>query len=196
MHERFHYKTSEDLLRKALELGFALPFSDDVTPLLENVKLGESTIPNRLVVQPMEGYDSDNEGAPSELTERRYLRYSAGASGIIWFEAVSVNRDGRSNPRQLWINSKSSNKFAYLNEKMRKNTGIIGGTPFLVIQLTHSGRYSKPEGKPAPRVAAPNPLLDKINPVILTDDDLKRLQDHYVNAAKLASGAGFDAIDL
>lgn len=196
MHERFRYKTSEDLIRKALELGFVLPFSDDVTPLLENVKLGESTIPNRLVVQPMEGYDSDNEGAPSELTERRYLRYSAGASGVIWFEAVSVNHDGRSNPRQLWLNNKSSDKFAYLNEKIRKNSGINGGTPFLVIQLTHSGRYSKPEGKPAPRVAALNPLLDRTTPVVLSDDDLKRLQDQYVGAAKLASGAGFDAVDL
>ncbi|NMC39245.1 MAG: hypothetical protein GYA41_13065 [Bacteroidales bacterium] len=196
MHEKFRYKTSEDLIRKASELGFELPFSDDVTPLLESVKLGETTIPNRLVVQPMEGYDSDSEGAPTELTERRYLRYSAGASGVIWFEAVSVNHEGRSNPRQLWINSKSTDKFAYLTEKIRKYTGIKGGSPFLVIQLTHSGRYSKPDGKPAPRVAALNPLLDKTTPVVLTDDDLKRLQDHYVSAAKLASRAGFDAVDL
>ena len=144
----------------------------------------------------MEGYDSDSEGAPTELTERRYLRYSAGASGVIWFEAVSVNHEGRSNPRQLWINSKSTDKFAYLTEKIRKYTGIKGGSPFLVIQLTHSGRYSKPDGKPAPRVAALNPLLDKTTPVVLTDDDLKRLQDHYVSAAKLASRAGFDAVDL
>jgi 2,4-dienoyl-CoA reductase-like NADH-dependent reductase (Old Yellow Enzyme family) len=153
MHERFHYKTSEDLIRKASDMWYVLPFSNDVTPLLEKIKMGELTLPNRLVVQPMEGYDSDNEGAPSELTERRYLRYSAGASGVIWFEAVSVNYEGRSNPRQLWINRKSKDKFAFLNEKIRKHTGIVGGTPFLVMQLTHSGRDSRPEGKPEPRVA-------------------------------------------
>jgi len=33
-------------------------------------------------------------------------------------------------------------------------------------------------------------------PVILSDDDLKRIQDDYVSVARLASVAGFNAIDL
>ncbi len=196
MHERFHYRTKDELVRKASELGFTLPFSDDVSPLLESAKAGEFTIPNRIVVQPMEGYDSDNEGAPSELTERRYLRYSAGGSGTIWFEAVAVNHEGRSNPRQLWINRKSRDKFAFLNDRIRKNSGLENRDPFLVVQITHSGRYSKPDGKPAPRVAAPNPLLDRASPEILTDDDLRRIQDQYVSAAGLAREAGFNALDI
>ena len=177
MYERFRYKTRDDLIQKAKELGYSLPFSDDVSPLLTPASLEEFSILNRLVVQPMEGYDSDNEGSPSDLTKRRYLRFARGGSGIIWFEAVSVSSDGRSNPHQLWINKDNSGDYASLNEEVRNVSASMGFDPFLVIQLTHSGRYSKPEGKPEPRVAAPNHVLDRINPYILTDDDLKRIQD-------------------
>jgi len=196
MYERFRYKTRDDLIQKAKELGYSLPFSDDVSPLLTPASLEEFSILNRLVVQPMEGYDSDNEGSPSDLTKRRYLRFARGGSGIIWFEAVSVSSDGRSNPHQLWINKDNSGDYASLNEEVRNVSASMGFDPFLVIQLTHSGRYSKPEGKPEPRVAAPNHVLDRINPYILTDDDLKRIQDQYVVAARLAADSGFDAIDI
>ena len=45
-------------------------------------------------------------------------------------------------------------------------------------------------------VAALNQTLDKGVPYFLTDDDLKRIQDQYVAAAKLAADSGFDTIDI
>ena len=149
-----------------------------------------------MAVQPMEGYDSENDGSPSDLTKRRYLRYGSGGSGIIWYEAVSVVHEGRSNPHQLWIHKKNSDLYSRLNDEVRKSAASINIDPFLVIQLTHSGRYSKPEGKPKPGIAALNPLLDKTPPHILTDDDLKRIMDQFVEASKLAFSAGFNAVDL
>jgi len=196
MHERFKYKTKEDLIRKAKVLGYDLPFSDDITPLLKPFQLPGFSVSNRLAVQPMEGYDSENDGSPSGLTKRRYLRYGLGGSGIIWYEAVSVVHDGRSNPHQLWIHKKNSDNYARLNDEVRKNAGKLKIDPLIVIQLTHSGRYSKPEGIPKPAVAAPNPLLDKSQPHIFTDDELKRIMDQFVEAAKLAFRAGFNAVDL
>jgi 2,4-dienoyl-CoA reductase-like NADH-dependent reductase (Old Yellow Enzyme family) len=196
MHERFKYKTREDLIKKAADLGFSLPFSDDITPLFQSIKLARVSIANRIAVQPMEGYDSENNGSPSELTKRRYLRYASGGSGIIWYEAVSVIREGRSNPHQLWIHKNNSESFSRLNDEVRNSAGKNGIDPFLVIQLTHSGRYSKPEGIPKPQVAALNPLLDKTPAEILTDDDLKRIIDRFVEASKLAYKSGFNAVDL
>ena len=196
MHERFKYSTKDNLIQKAKGLGFDLPFSDDITFLLNPVSVAGFHISNRLVVQPMEGYDSENSGSPSELTERRYLRYASGGSGIIWYEAVSVMENGRSNPRQLWINKDTSDKYSFLNEKVRKAASRKGYEPLLVIQLTHSGRYSRPKGKSKPQSAAYNPVLDKTMPHILTDDDLKRIQDQYIIASRLASRSGFNAIDL
>jgi 2,4-dienoyl-CoA reductase-like NADH-dependent reductase (Old Yellow Enzyme family) len=144
----------------------------------------------------MEGYDSENDGSPSELSKRRYLRYASGGSGIIWYEAVSVLHEGRSNPHQLWINKNNSDSYSRLNDEVRKSAGKIGTDPFLVVQLTHSGRYSKPEGIAKPQVAALNPLLDKIPPQVLSDDDLKRIMDKFVEASKLAYRSGFNAVDL
>jgi 2,4-dienoyl-CoA reductase (NADPH2) len=196
MHERFKYRTKDELQRKAKNLGYDLPYSDDITPLFQPYKMTGFSIANRLVVQPMEGYDSENDGSPSELSIRRYMRYASGGSGIIWHEAVSVLHKGRSNPRQLWINKKNSDSFSRVNDDVRRNAIKQGIDPFLVVQLTHSGRYSKPEGVPKPQVAALNPLLDKIPPGILTDDDLKRIMDQFVEASKLAYKSGFNGVDI
>ncbi|MDP3002775.1 MAG: hypothetical protein Q8N38_06585 [Bacteroidales bacterium] len=196
MHERFRFKSKDEIIQKALALGFELAFSDDISPLLAPASVEGFSIANRLAVQPMEGYDSETDGSPSALTKRRYLRYAGGGSGIIWYEAVAVSSDGRSNPNQLWINKNNSAVFTSLNDEVRKTADQEGLTPLLVIQLTHSGRYSKPYGKPKPQIAALNQTLDKGVPYLLTDDDLKRIQDQYVATAKLAADSGFDAIDI
>lgn len=196
MHERFRYKTGDDLKSKARELGYDLPFTDDISPLLNPLMLEGFLISNRFVVQPMEGYDSEPDGSPSPLTARRYLRFAEGGSGIIWFEAVAVSGDGRSNPNQLWLHKENLARFKSLVSNVKKAANQKGNSPLLVVQLTHSGRYSKPEGNPKPMVAARNPVLDKTEPYLLSDDDLKRIQDQYIIAAKFAKASGFDAVDL
>lgn len=196
MHGRFCYKNPEDLVLKARELGYELPYTEDLSPLLKPLTLDGFSIPNRFVVQPMEGYDSSDDGSPSDLTERRYLRYAEGGSGIIWFEAVAVTGEGRSNKHQLWIHDPNLNNYSRLVTRVRKAADNKGNRPLLVVQLTHSGRYSKPDGRPKPLVAALNSILDKAEPYILSDDDLEKIQDRFIDAAKLARDAGFDAIDL
>ncbi len=196
MHERFRFKSKDELLLKAKELNLDLPFNDDLTPLTESADIEGFSIANRMVVQPMEGYDSEYDGSPSDLTRRRYLRFAEGGSGIIWFEAVSVSPEGRSNPHQLWMQKKNSDKYSFLNDEIRKHASRQGFDPMLVIQLTHSGRYSNPEGKSSPQVASINPVLDGTTPHILTDDELKRIQDQYVMVSVLAARSGFNAVDI
>ncbi len=69
------------------------------------------------------------------------------------------------------------------------------GTDDLVIglQLTHSGRYSRPDPdkQPRPLAAYPHPLLDRrVSPEapvpVLSDDDLDDLSARLVQAAVLA----------
>ena len=196
MHERFRYKSRDDLLQKLIDLELELPYNEDLTPLFYSSSISGRPVGNRFVVQPMEGYDSENDGSPSALTERRYLRYASGGSGIIWFEAVSVTPEGRSNPHQLWINDQNASSFARLNDKIREIASHLGSDPLLVIQLTHSGRYSRPDGKPRPMVGAANPNLDATHPYQLTDEDLMKIQDQFIGASFLARSSGFDVIDL
>jgi 2,4-dienoyl-CoA reductase (NADPH2) len=196
MHERFRFINKEELISKAGNLGLDLPFRDDISPLLTPVSIEDHYIPNRLVIQPMEGYDGCKEGSPSDLTRRRYLRYAEGGSGIIWFESVAVSPEGRSNPRQLRLHQENIDNFEFLCRDIRKHASAHNQNPLLVLQLTHSGRYSKPEGRPEPLIPQINSLIDSATPYLLTDDDLKRIQDQYIAASRLALLAGFDVIDI
>ncbi len=200
-HETFRYKTAEELLKKAEEMGINLPWQETLDPLFQPVCLGEKEIQNRLVVHPMEGFDAIPDGSPGELTVRRYHRYAEGGSGMIWFEATAVVKEGRSNPGQLAINRKSLPRFQRLIESMRSTAHkVFGGSHnlYIVLQLTHSGRFSKPQGKPAPMVFCYNPHLDRDRQEIreLTDEQLKPIQEAFIEAGTLAEKAGFDSVDI
>ena len=98
---KFNYTTKEELINKIDELNLKnLPLSDDVSILKDEVKVGDVTIPNRIVIQPMEGCDGTPSGEPDELTLRRYDRFAASGAGLVWAEAVAVVEEGRANPRQ------------------------------------------------------------------------------------------------
>ena len=95
-HEPFDFRSGEELLAKASDMGVELPFQTDLSPLFAGIDLGTKKIPNRLAVQPMEGYDANPDGSPGDLTFRRYKRFARGGSALIWFEATSVVPEGRS----------------------------------------------------------------------------------------------------
>lgn len=159
------------------------------------------TIKNRVLFQPMEGCDGTNDGAVDTLTRRRYLRFVEGAPGIIWFEATAVCNEGRANPRQLYINENTVDSFkAIVSEMKAKSKELHGFEPIVIVQLTHSGRYSKPNGTPEPIVAYRNSLWEtgKENQpfVVATDDYLSTILAMYSKAAKLALEAGFDGMDV
>ena len=57
MHEKFHYKSLEEIRQRAAELGEWLPLEEDVSILTSPMRLGDWTLPNRIALQPMEGTD-------------------------------------------------------------------------------------------------------------------------------------------
>lgn len=200
-HEPFVFSSKTELLKKAEDLGIKLPFQDSIESLFENIEVGSTKISNRLAVQPMEGFDAEVDGSPGELTFRRYNRYARGGSGLIWFEAVSVVPEGRSNPRQLKIAARKLDAFKRLVEQTKSVAYQALRSPqdvFCVLQLTHSGRYCMPEGKARPQIVCLNPYLNKQseNVHVLSDSELDHLQDKYVEAAGMAHEAGFDAVDI
>jgi len=97
--EPFTYKSLEILREKFEELNLDIPVSQELEILQNNIKIQNFTIPNRLSIQPMEGFDSNEDGSPGELTLRRYKRYADGGAGLIWVEATSIAEKCRSNPR-------------------------------------------------------------------------------------------------
>jgi 2,4-dienoyl-CoA reductase-like NADH-dependent reductase (Old Yellow Enzyme family) len=145
----------------------------------------------------MEGCDALEDGGPSELLERRYTRFATGGAGLIWFEAVAVCAEGRASKNQLYMTDENVDKF---KELVRFIKGISTDVK-IICQLTHSGRFSKPDGSPRPLLACHDPFLDARYPA---HKDIPEVSDAYLDgvpamyekSARLAAEAGFDGVDI
>jgi len=198
--QRQIYTSLEMFENQNRALGTRLPVGN-ISVLGEKLEIQNQVIPNRLACQAMEGCDGEADGRPGEWTRRRYLRFASGGAGLIWFEATAVLEEARANPRQLWIRKENTEDFKRLLDEIRETALRENGyVPLIIMQATHSGRYSKPEGRPAPLIAYNNPLFEGENPIdesrIVTDEYLQRLTEKMGEAAHLAETAGFDGVDI
>lgn len=197
-------------------LGWVLPFDDEIlvspkSPLAQPLNLpwrgSTRRVGCRFAVQPMEGWDGEVDGRPSELTRRRWLRFATSGAKLIWgCEAVAVLPEARANPNQLMLNARTASFIESLRrEVVEAHCQRFGQADDLLIglQLTHSGRFSKPNAKdrPEPLVAYRHPLLDvKFNlpasQAPLTDGEVERIVRAFGEAARLAQETGFDFVDI
>ena len=190
----FHYQTAEELRQAAQEEGATLPLSDDLSSLGRELEVQGVKIPNRIAIQPMEGCDGPADGKPGELTLRRYDKFARSGAGLLWAEATAVWEEARANPRQLWIRKENVAAFQAMNQRIRQLSQKENGfAPVIIMQATHSGRYSKPQGTPDPLIAYNNPLFEKDIPIprerIVSDEYLHRLVERMGEAARLAQQA-------
>jgi 2,4-dienoyl-CoA reductase (NADPH2) len=211
----FRLSTIEELKQLAARLNVPLDITEGVSILAEPVQVGGLVIPNSLAIHPMEAADGDSQGSPGELTFRRYERFAAGGAGLIWAEATAVVPEGRAYPRQLWLNNQNKQSFTALVKRMREVAAESMGPnhkPVIVLQLTHSGRYSKPEGTAHPLICQRDPYRNALNLqpepdrnarskipddwAVVSDAYLDKLVDAYVEAARIAFEVGFDAVDI
>lgn len=208
-------KTVEDFRRHVASLGIELPCEDSIatgkaSPLAQPigaVTINGKRIGNRWAVQPMEGWDGTTTGGATDEVRRRWQRFGeSGAKLIYGGEAMAIRPDGRANPNQLIIVEENKKDLAELRETLvQAHKERCGTTDDLVIgfQLTHSGRFCKPNDKKRlePRVAFRHPILDRKFGVtsdaqVFTDSEIEELIQCYIRAAKLAWEVGADFVDI
>ena len=193
-------------------LGLDMPCDDIVahgpsSPLAAPVEIDGMKIGHRLAVHPMEGWDCERDGRPSENTKRRWRRFGLSGAKLVWGgEACAVHPDGRANPKQLIMTEQSMGDIAAMRESViAAHKEATGGEDNVVIglQLTHSGRFCKPNDntKFESMIAYRHPLLDRKFGVPadrkpMSDDEIKRLIEDFVVAAKRAQATGFDFVDI
>jgi len=208
------FRTAADLRAHCVAIAAPIPLDDaalsaaDGSPLAAPIEVGGRRVGNRWCIHPMEGWDATAEGRPTDLLLRRWRRFGESGAKLVWGgEAVSVLAEGRANPNQLCAPACGRDGYARLLAETRTaHRDRHGDDSDLVValQLTHSGRFSKPTAAGRrPRIACHHPLLDArhgVDPAdaaaVLTDDDVERLIDAYVTAARDAAAAGFDMVDL
>lgn len=195
----FHYRDLDELRADVGARGVTLPLSDDTTALAAPLRIGPLSASNRMVVQPMEGCDGNLDGTPGALTFRRWRRFAEGGAAVLWGEATAVAPEARANPRQLLVSAETAPQLArLLNETRaarRERFGSLDG--FVVgMQLTHSGRWSHA----APLLAQHGRDIDALkhceSRALLSDEELERLEDRFVDAVTIARDIGFDFVDI
>lgn len=183
------------------ELGVEIAVDDDIDPhgvLSSPVQINDGsaaplTSPNRFAILPMEGWDGDRDGRPTDLVRRRWERFGSSGCGVVWGEATAVRPDGRANPNQLVIDDSTVEDLADLRR-------LLPAEQVAGMQLTHSGRFARPDGDPAPRTLYEHPLLDQRvgadAGAVMSDDEIDELVGTFVDAATLGRQAGFDFVDV
>jgi NADPH2 dehydrogenase len=212
MHEDFLrgnplFASRETLQREIDRLRLEIPLEPQIRESLKPGRIGHRSVGNRFVIHPMEGCDGTLEGKPDEITYHRWGRFARGGAKVLWGEACAVVPEGRANTRQLLFSkgnlAELRKLITFARDEHRKSCG--SADDFLIgLQLTHSGRFSYP----TPSVLTRDPVIDPFTrfgkdrqPMpddhpVLTDEQLDRLQDAYVEAAKMSKEVGCDFIDL
>ena len=200
--------TREKLEARLAELGLSLPIDDEIEeggPLSRAFDVGGRSVGNRFAVLPMEGWDASSDGRPTDLVKRRWSRFGESGAKLVWGgEAYAVQPEARANPQQLCANPGSAEDLVSLRKSLvvaHEAKGDQTEDLMLGLQLTHSGRFSRPHGELLPRIAFRHSVLDRRVGVendraMLTDDELDGLIGDYVHMAKLAEAAGFDFVDV
>ncbi|MGH9433057.1 MAG: NADH:flavin oxidoreductase [Terriglobia bacterium] len=210
------FRTARALARYLEQLGWQLPFDDSIlpaprSPLAQPFELhtqsGLRRVGNRFAVQPMEGWDGERDGRPSELTRRRWLRFGAGGAKLLWGgEAVAVLPEARANPNQLLLNDGTAADIERLRaEVVRVHRERFGSVDDFIfgLQLTHSGRFCRPfhQSQLEPVICYHHPILDLKYPAAasaqpVSDSEIGRIVEAFAAAARLAREIGFDFVDL
>ena len=207
-----HLKTTDAFRSHLDSIGVSLPCDDTIlkapeSPLADTYDLDGFTIGNRFAVHPMEGWDGDLDGNPTEYTVRRWKNFGLSGAKFVWGgEAVAVRMDGRANPNQLCARDITRDGLGQLLKTLLDaHKEACGSTQDLLVglQLTHSGRFCRPYDKTglAPKIAYHHPILDRkfgIDPEspVLSDEEIGEITRDFHRAAVMARDLGFQFVDI
>lgn len=183
-------------------LGYEIPVSDDLSPLGDPVTVGPFALSNRFTILPMEGWDAEADGRPSALVERRWTNFAAGGASLLWgCEAAAIVPEARANPNQLVIDDATAPAIAKLRKDIHAHHDTLFDRPLVSgLQLTHSGRWSKPAGVFEPKTAYEHDVLDRrvaaSSQNCLDDDAVDDLVRTFVQRSILVQQCGFDFVDF
>ncbi|MEI7183014.1 NADH:flavin oxidoreductase/NADH oxidase [Pectobacterium carotovorum] len=177
-----------------------------MSALFQSFKLKDITLRNRIAVPPMCTY-SANDGLINEWHQVHYASLARGGAGLVIVEATAVAPEGRITPHCTGIwNDEQAQAFANVAKSI-KDAGSVPG-----IQIAHAGRKASanipwegddhiPAGDSrgwqtiAPSAEAFGANLSK-QPQEMTLEDIARVRDDFVAAARRALEAGFEWLEL
>jgi len=173
-----------------------------IQPLLQEIRIGDLTLKNRMVMAPMTRCRANNsENRPTELHAKYYGQRSSAGLIITCGSQVSKNAVGYINTPGIYSEAQVEG-WKLVTNAVHENEGKI------FIQLWHVGRMSHPDFHDGELPLAPSAInpksksfthkgfKDTFAPKAMTLDDIKQTVQDFKNAAKNAMKAGFDGVEI
>ena len=176
-----------------------------VPPALNPLRLRHLTLANRLVHWPV-ALDAAEDGSPGLAHQEVLSNRNLGgvAAGLVMTEVCSVSSDGRITPGSCGLyQPEHVAAWQVIVDRLHRDGAHIG------VTLSHAGRRGstrpRSEGLDRPLRAGNWPLLSasplpytthSAVPREMDTEDLKRVLEDFVAAARSAAWAGFDAMLL
>lgn len=161
--------------------------------LFNEVIIKKTKFKNRIVMPSMVTHYAAINGEVTEKLIHYHVERAKGNVGLNFLESTSVHDTGLSYTPGVSISSDYFIKgLKKLTKAVHDNDGKIG------VQLNHAGRLSKPEISryPIPLVSFVPPYTNYTNSRVLDIEDIKEIRQSFIDAAKRAVEAGFDAIEI
>ena len=170
--------------------------------LFEPAHLGPLTLSNHIVMAPLTRCRALGN-VPNELMAEYYRQRAT--AGLIITEGTSPSADGLGYARIPGLfNQEQATNWQRITETVHHHGGHI------FVQLMHTGRVAHDLNLPTgAEVVAPSAILakgqmwtdqqqmlDHTQPREIRTDELARVRDEYIKAAKLSVEAGFDGVEV
>ena len=162
--------------------------------LFTPLQIGKKTMPNRFFAQAMEGNDGEKGGKASERTIKRYEELAKGEWGAVQVEATSIIETSLARINGMIINKRNLDSMKMLTERFKN----LNDSCPLFLQITHSGARS---GNFSENVTA-IPDAQKADGAqhgqarYLSESDIEKIKNLFIEGALLAEEAGFDGVDF
>ena len=164
--------------------------------LTSPIRLRGHRLRSRLVLPPMASGTGDEEGFVTEETIEHYARIVGPGHALAFVEYTHVVAEGRSEPRQLGIDTDAHVPGMARLARVIRASGALAG-----LQLTHAGGKTEaaligatPVGASAVAIPAYGGELPA--PAPMDAFQVQRVIDCFVAAARRAVAAGFDAVEV
>lgn len=141
---------------------------------------------NRFMLAPLTNQQSDHDGSASRFDQHWIEQLAQGGYALIQTCATTVEAGGIAFARQLGIHND-----AHLPGLTRMATAIREGGGLSAVQLHHAGHRANPllGGIPSPASSGTLPGVRA-----LTTEQVERVRDSFIAAARRAELAGFDGV--
>ena len=192
--------------RASKQSGVAVALDPPPPPMFTPFRVRDTVLSNRIVVSPMCMYSAD-DGTINDWHLVHLGARAVGGAGLVIAEMTDVSREGR-----ITTGCAGLYKDEHVDAWRRVTEFVHQWTPAKIgIQLGHAGRkaattlpWEKDDNEPLPSgawpIVAPSPLPyfpDRSQtPREMTRQDMDRVLEDYVDAAKRAERAGFDWLEM